>query len=143
MDKKRIDTELVRRGLCKSRHKAQALIMAGEVYIDEVKIIKPSEYISENANIIIRNKNDDFVGRGAYKLDKAIKVFNAGVSGKICIDIGAATGGFTDVLLKNGAKKVYAIDVGYGQFDWKLRNDTRVVLYVCGSCKDWHGPGKV
>lgn len=129
MNKKRIDTELVRRGLCKSRQKAQAMIMAGEVYIDEVKIIKSSECISENANIIIRNKNDDFVGRGAYKLDKAIKVFNADVRGKICMDIGAATGGFTDVLLKNGAKKVYAIDVGYGQFDWKLRNDKRVVLY--------------
>lgn len=129
MIKNRVDVELVRRGLCASRQKAQALVMAGEVYIDEVKVLKSSEQVNETDNLIVRHKNKEFVGRGAYKLDKALKVFDADVKNKACLDIGAATGGFTDVLLKNGAKKVYAVDVGYGQFDWELRNDSRVVLY--------------
>lgn len=128
MKKNRIDLVMVEKNICSSRQKAQALIMSGSVYIDQVKVLKPSEQVDYDDNILVRNTKA-FVGRGAYKLDKAIKVFNVDVNNKVCIDVGAATGGFTDVLLQNGASKVYAIDVGFGQFDWKLRNDDRVVLF--------------
>lgn len=126
--KLRADLALVRQGLAPSREKAQALIMAGQVYQKEVKIIKASEKVDEEAELTLRGHVHPFVGRGALKLDKALKAFQASVEGVTAMDIGAATGGFTDVLLQNGAKHVFAIDVGYGQLDWKIRNDPRVTV---------------
>lgn len=126
--KLRADLLLVRQGLAPSREKAQALIMAGQVYLKEVKILKASEKVDEEAELIVRGHVHPFVGRGALKLDKALKVFQADVTDAVAMDIGAATGGFTDVLLQNGAKHVFAIDVGYGQLDWKIRNDERVTV---------------
>ena len=127
-DKLRADLALVRQGLAPSREKAQALIMAGSVYCKEVKIIKASEKVEEGEELTVRGHVHPFVGRGALKLDKALHVFHADVKGATAMDIGAATGGFTDVLLKNGAAHVYAIDVGYGQLDWSIRNDERVTV---------------
>lgn len=127
-EKLRADVALVRQGLASSRERAQALIMAGQVYKKEVKILKASEKIDEADELIVRGHTHPFVGRGALKLDKALRVFGACVNGMTAMDIGAATGGFTDVLLQNGAKHVYAIDVGYGQLDWKIRNDERVTV---------------
>ena len=127
-DKLRVDLALVRQGLAPSRERAQALIMAGQVYVKEVKVLKASEKVAEDAELIVRGHVHPFVGRGALKLDKALRVFNVDVAGQTAMDIGAATGGFTDVLLQNGAKHVYAIDVGYGQLDWKIRSDERVTV---------------
>lgn len=127
-DKLRVDLALVRQGLAPSRERAQALIMAGQVYLKEVKILKASEKVGETDELTVRGHVHPFVGRGALKLDKALRVFGADVSGVTAMDIGAATGGFTDVLLQNGAAHVYAIDVGYGQLDWKIRNDERVTV---------------
>ncbi len=127
-EKLRADLALVRLGLAPSREKAQALIMAGQVYWKEQKILKASEKIEEGEELTVRGHSHPFVGRGALKLDKALRVFGADVTGAVCMDIGAATGGFTDVLLQNGASHVYAIDVGYGQLDWKIRNDERVTV---------------
>ena len=127
-DKLRVDLAMVRQGLAPSREKAQALIMAGQVYVKEVKVLKGSEKVAEDAELIVRGHQHPFVGRGALKLDKALKVFNVDVTDAVAMDIGAATGGFTDVLLQNGAKHVYAIDVGYGQLDWKIRSDERVTV---------------
>ncbi|MEG0492151.1 MAG: TlyA family RNA methyltransferase [Clostridia bacterium] len=127
-DKLRVDLAMVRQGLAPSRERAQAMIMAGQVYIKEVKVLKPSEKVSEEDDVIVKGHTHPFVGRGALKLDKALRVFHADVNGLTAMDIGAATGGFTDVLLQNGAKNVYAIDVGYGQLDWKIRSDERVTV---------------
>lgn len=127
-DKLRVDLALVRQGLAPSRERAQALIMAGQVYVKEVKVLKPSEKIAEDIELTVRGHVHPFVGRGALKLDKALRVFGVDVTGAVAMDIGAATGGFTDVLLQNGAKHVYAIDVGYGQLDWKIRSDERVTV---------------
>lgn len=127
-DKLRVDLALVRQGLAASREKAQALIMAGQVYRKEVKVLKSSELVEENAELTVRGHAHPFVGRGALKLDKALRVFGVDVKNIVAMDIGAATGGFTDVLLQNGAKHVYAIDVGYGQLDWKIRSDERVTV---------------
>ncbi len=127
-DSERVDTALVRRGLCASREKAQAMIMAGEVYVGERRINKSSEKISAEDLLRVRSSSEKYVSRGAYKMEKAVKVFNADLKDKVVMDIGASTGGFTDVCLRNGAKHVYAIDVGYGQLDWKLRNDPRVTV---------------
>ena len=127
-DKLRVDQALVRQGLASSREKAQALIMAGQVYRREVKVLKPSEKVEEGEALTVRGHAHPFVGRGALKLDKALHVFGADVRDTVAMDIGAATGGFTDVLLQNGARHVYAIDVGYGQLDWKIRNDARVTV---------------
>ncbi|HIR81309.1 MAG TPA: TlyA family RNA methyltransferase [Candidatus Limiplasma merdipullorum] len=127
-DKLRVDQALVRQGLASSREKAQALIMAGQVYRREVKVLKPSEKVEEGEALTVRGHAHPFVGRGALKLDKALRVFGADVRDTVAMDIGAATGGFTDVLLQNGARHVYAIDVGYGQLDWKIRNDARVTV---------------
>ena len=124
----RADVALVSRGLCQSREKAQACIMAGQVYIGERKILKASEIVKPEDELLLRGPAHRWASRGGLKLEKAIASFGADVTGKVCMDIGAATGGFTDVLLQNGAGHVYAIDVGYGQFDWKLRNDERVTL---------------
>lgn len=127
--KQRIDVALVNRGLADSREKAQALIMAGQVYIGEKKVLKASEQVAEDANIVLRGAGEaHFASRGGHKLEKAMTAFEADVKGKVAMDIGAAAGGFTDVLLRHGASHVYAIDVGYGQLDWKLRNDERVTV---------------
>ena len=126
--KQRADVWLVTRGLAESREKAQALIMAGQVYVGEKKVLKSSEQLAEDAPLQVRGEQNAFASRGGHKLEKAITAFGADVTGKAAMDIGAATGGFTDVLLRHGAKHVYAIDVGYGQLDWKLRNDERVTV---------------
>ncbi len=128
-EKCRADVALVTQGLAPSREKAQALIMAGQVYLREVKINKASDKIDKPEEISVRGHVHPFVGRGALKLDKALRVFDIDVTGWVGLDIGAATGGFTDVLLQNGAKHVYAVDVGYGQLDWKIRNDERVTVF--------------
>ncbi len=127
-DKKRADVALVALGLCESREKAQAAIMAGQVYLGERRINKASEPVEEGSQLELRAPAHPWVGRGGLKLEKAIRSFEADLTGKVCMDIGCATGGFTDVCLQNGAAHVYAIDVGYGQFDWKLRQDPRVTL---------------
>ncbi len=127
-EKERADVALVKRGLCESREKAQANIMAGLVYIGQRKVLKASDPVKPEDELILRGKANPFVSRGGWKLEKAIAAFDSSVAGRVCLDIGAAAGGFTDVLLKNGAAHVYAIDVGYGQFDWGLRNDSRVTL---------------
>ncbi len=127
-DKIRVDVAMVQRGLAPSREQAQALIMAGQVYRKEVKILKASEKVGESDDLHVKGSSNPYVGRGALKMDKALRVFQADVTDAVAMDIGAATGGFTDVLLHNGARQVYAIDVGYGQLDWKIRSDPRVVV---------------
>ncbi len=126
--KQRADVLVAAKGLADSREQAQKLIMAGRVYVDEVKVLKAAQPLDEGSNLIVRGDLVPFASRGAHKLDKALHHFEADVEGLVCLDIGAASGGFTDVLLRNGAKKVYAIDVGYGQLDWKLRQDPRVAV---------------
>ncbi len=123
----RLDVELVNRGLVESREKGRALIMAGVVYVDGQKALKAGDKIKEGMNIEIRGGKLRYVSRGGLKLEKSLEVFPLTLDGKVCADIGASTGGFTDCMLQNGASKVYAIDVGYGQLAWKLRNDDRVV----------------
>lgn len=125
--KERLDILLVNKGLVSSREKAKALIMSGIVYVDNQKADKAGSLFDENAIIEIRGETLKYVSRGGLKLDKAVTVFNLKLDGYTCLDIGASTGGFTDVMLQNGAKKVYSVDVGHGQLDWKLRNDERVV----------------
>ncbi|HPJ01218.1 MAG TPA: TlyA family RNA methyltransferase [Candidatus Limiplasma sp.] len=128
-DKTRVDVAMVGQGLAESREKAQALIMSGVVYIKEQKVLKPSEKVSEEDEITVRGlKPHPYVSRGGLKLEKALRSFSLDVSGMTALDIGAATGGFTDVLLQNGAKHVVAVDVGYGQLDLKIRNDERVTV---------------
>ena len=125
---KRADVLLFEKGFADSREKAKRIIMAGSAYVDEVKIEKPGEQIEEEANIIVRKNPINYVSRGGLKLEKAVKDFNVDVENKIAVDIGASTGGFSDYMLQNGLSKVYAIDVGYGQLDYKLREDDRVVV---------------
>ncbi|MGC8941378.1 MAG: TlyA family RNA methyltransferase [Sulfurihydrogenibium sp.] len=124
--KERIDKLLVDRGLVETREKAQALIMAGVVFVDNQKVDKAGTKVSVDSNIEIKEKLP-YVSRGGFKLEKGIKVFNVDVKDKVCLDIGASTGGFTDCLLQNGAKKVYAVDVGKNQLHEKLRKDPRVI----------------
>lgn len=126
-DKERLDVLLVQRNLAPGRDQAKAYIMAGSVYVDGMKEDKAGTKIPVTAQIEVRAASMKYVSRGGYKLEKAMEVFPITLEGKICLDIGASTGGFTDCMLQNGAAKVYAIDVGYGQLDWKLRNDERVV----------------
>lgn len=126
--KQRADQALVVRGLVESRTRAQALIMAGRVYSGETRIDKSGQTIAEDAPLELRGQDHPWVSRGGLKLDHGLSHFGVDPSGLICLDIGASTGGFTDVLLSRGAAKVYAVDVGHGQFAWKLRNDPRVVL---------------
>lgn len=127
MKKERLDALLTARGLFESRAKAQAAIMAGQILVNEQKIDKPGTQVTEDAKIRILGDKLPFVSRGGLKLAKALKIFPISVEGQVVADIGASTGGFTDCALQNGAAKVYAIDVGYGQLAWKLRNDERVV----------------
>ena len=125
--KTRLDVAVFERGLTDSRAKAGALIMAGQVFVNGQKALKSGQNVKEDDQIEVRGEKMPFVSRGGYKLDKAVKAFDLSLQDKICMDIGASTGGFTDCMLQNGAVKVFAIDVGRGQLDWKLRQDERVV----------------
>ena len=126
--KERLDVLLVNRGLAPSREKAKALIMAGLVYVGEQKEDKAGSMFGEDAVIEVRQQNPlRYVSRGGLKLEKAMECFPISLTGKVCMDVGASTGGFTDCMLQNGAVRVYSVDVGHGQLDWKLRNDPRVV----------------
>ena len=126
-EKKRLDCLLFDMGLAESREKAKTLIMMGQVYVDNQKSDKPGTPVSEDAKIEVRGGGLPYVSRGGLKLEKAMHTFDISLKDKICMDIGASTGGFTDCMLQNGAVKVYAIDVGTNQLAWKLRQDERVV----------------
>lgn len=126
-NKERLDALLVNRGLFESRAKAQAAIMAGQVLVNEQKIDKPGTQVKPEVTIRLLGDKLRYVSRGGLKLEKALQIFPISVEGKVVADIGASTGGFTDCALQNGAAKVYAIDVGYGQLAWKLRSDERVI----------------
>ena len=126
--KKRLDVLLTEKGYCDSRSKAQAIIMAGQVYVDGQKADKPGISYEESVDIEVRGESCPYVSRGGLKLEKALRDFGVDPTGFVCSDSGASTGGFTDCLLQQGASKVFAIDVGYGQLDWKIRSDPRVVV---------------
>jgi 23S rRNA (cytidine1920-2'-O)/16S rRNA (cytidine1409-2'-O)-methyltransferase len=119
---------MVSRGLAKSREQANSMLMAGTVFVNHKRIDKPGQQITKDSEIDVKGKIHPWVSRGGIKLEKAILEYNLDCNSVIALDIGASTGGFTDVLLTKGAKKVYAVDVGYGQLDWKLRQDERVIV---------------
>ncbi len=125
--KERLDVLLVKKGLAESREKAKAIIMSGIVYVDNNKEDKAGQTFNEDALIEVRGNTLRYVSRGGLKLEKAMNCFGVTLEGKIAMDVGASTGGFTDCMLQNGAMKVYSVDVGHGQLAWKLRNDERVV----------------
>lgn len=125
--KQRLDVLLVNRGLAASREKAKAIIMSGIVFVDGEREDKAGSTFDEQASVEVRGTTLNYVSRGGLKLEKAMQHFDIALEGKVCMDVGASTGGFTDCMLQNGAVKVYAVDVGHGQLDWKLRNDDRVV----------------
>ena len=127
MKKERLDVLLVKKGLASSREKAKAIIMSGIVFVDGQREDKAGSTFDEKQEIIVKGKTLKYVSRGGLKLEKAMKNFDIVLKDKVCMDVGASTGGFTDCMLQNGAVKVYSVDVGYGQFAWKLRNDPRVV----------------
>ena len=127
MKKQRLDQLLVDKGLAQSRERAKITIMEGSVFVDGQRVDKPGTAVDPEKSVEVRGEQLAWVSRGGKKLEKALKVFPVDPAGCLCIDCGASTGGFTDVLLQNGAKKVYAVDVGYGQLAWKLRTDERVV----------------
>lgn len=127
IEKKRLDCLIFEKGLAESREKAKAMIMMGNVYVDNQKSDKPGTMLPEDVNIELRGETLRYVSRGGLKLEKAMAVFSIQLKDKITMDIGASTGGFTDCMLQNGAKRVYSIDVGYGQLAWKLRTDEKVV----------------
>ncbi|MCZ4279341.1 TlyA family RNA methyltransferase [Kiloniella laminariae] len=124
----RVDQLLVDRGLVESRSRAQARIMAGQVYSDTRRIDKPGQTLPEDAELTLKGEDHPWVSRGGLKLEKGLSTFAIDPTGKVCMDVGASTGGFTDVLLTGGAAKVYAVDVGHGQLAWKIRKDERVVV---------------
>ena len=126
--KERLDVALVTRGLAESREKAQAMILSGAVFLNGQRADKASMAVHEEDALQTRGAPHPYVSRGGLKLEKALRVFSADVRGVTAMDLGASTGGFTDVLLRAGAAHVYAVDVGYGQLDWKLRNDPRVTV---------------
>jgi len=128
VNKQRLDLLLVERNLATSRNQAQALIMEGVVYVNGQKVDKSGTLLKIDSEILVKNSSLKYVSRGGLKLEGALKHFQIDVKGCVALDIGASTGGFTDCLLQNGASKVYALDVGYGQLDWKLRNDDRVIV---------------
>ncbi|WP_416728931.1 TlyA family RNA methyltransferase [Fictibacillus sp. JL2B1089] len=128
MKKERVDVLLVNRGLCETREKAKRSVMAGLVYSGTNRMDKPGEKIEQDAPLQVKGDVIPYVGRGGLKLEKALKIFDFEVKEKIGMDIGASTGGFTDCALQNGASYIYAIDVGYNQLAWKLRNDSRVAV---------------
>ena len=121
--KDRLDVLLVKRNLAAAREKAKAIIMSGNVYVDDQKEDKAGTSFEETAKIEVRGATLRYVSRGGLKLEKAMKNFDVSMEGKVCTDVGSSTGGFTDCMLQNGAVKVFAIDVGHGQLDWKLRQD--------------------
>ncbi|MBE6877606.1 MAG: TlyA family RNA methyltransferase [Ruminococcaceae bacterium] len=125
----RLDQYVFEEGYTESRQRAQALIMAGIVYVNNQKVDKAGYMLKETDKVEVRGKDLKYVSRGGYKLEKAIELYGLELTDRICMDIGASTGGFTDCMLQNGAKKVYAVDVGYGQLAWKLRTDERVVNF--------------
>lgn len=125
--KERLDVLLVKRGLAPSREKAKAVIMSGNVFVDGQREDKAGTTFEENVTVEVKGHVLPYVSRGGLKLEKALQNFDVSVNGKVCTDVGASTGGFTDCMLQNGARKVFAIDVGRGQLDWKLRQDGRVV----------------
>lgn len=125
--KERLDVLLVQKGLAPSREKAKTMIMEGNVFVDNQREDKAGTFFDPSVNIEIHGNTLRYVSRGGLKLEKAMAQFGITLDDKVCMDIGASTGGFTDCMLQNGAKKVYAVDVGYGQFAWKLRQDPRVV----------------
>ena len=127
MKKQRLDQLVFEKGLTDSRERARTSIMAGLVFVNGKKETKPGSFVDPDAEVELRGERLRYVSRGGLKLEKALKVFPIDVKGAVCVDCGASTGGFTDVLLQNGAEKVYAIDVGYGQLAWSLRQDPRVV----------------
>ncbi|MBU0995653.1 MAG: TlyA family RNA methyltransferase [Proteobacteria bacterium] len=127
-EKKRLDAIMVDKGLVQNRSRAQSLIMAGKVYVNNSPLDKPGHRVSENDDIVLKEADFPFVSRGALKLDEALKQTGQKISDLVCLDVGASTGGFTDCLLQRGAKRVYAVDVGYGQLAWKLRQDPKVVV---------------
>ena len=126
-EKQRLDAELVARGIIQSREQAKAAIMAGQVYVNNQKADKAGESVTPDDKIEFRGENLKYVRRGGLKLEKAMELYGFKLDNKICMDVGASTGGFTDCMLQKGATKVYSIDVGYGQLAWKLRQDERVV----------------
>ncbi len=126
--RERLDKMLVERGIVKSRSSARAKILAGEIIVDGFPVKKPASMVREDCSITLTGKDEEWASRGAYKLLRALDSFVVSVKGRRCVDIGASTGGFTDVMLQKGAEKVYAVDVGYGQLAWKLRKDPRVVV---------------
>ncbi|MBC2715609.1 MAG: TlyA family RNA methyltransferase [Desulfobacteraceae bacterium] len=126
--KKRLDVLVFDKGLANSRQRASALIMAGSILVNNQPVDKPGSMVSVDAEIMNKGSDIPFVSRGGFKIEKAIESLNLDVTGMLCLDVGASTGGFTDCLLQHGASRVYAIDVGYGQLDWKLRQDPRVVV---------------
>ncbi len=128
MPKIRVDVLLVDRGLVESRSRAQALIMAGAVYTGTERISKAGQTIADDAPLEVKGRDHPWVSRGGLKLDHALKQFDVDLAGKVVLDVGASTGGFTDVALRHGASKVYAVDVGHGQLAWSLRQDPRVVV---------------
>jgi 23S rRNA (cytidine1920-2'-O)/16S rRNA (cytidine1409-2'-O)-methyltransferase len=127
MKKERLDKLLVLRGMVSSRERAQALIMEGKVLVTGTRVDKAAALVSTECALLLKGRDLPYVSRGGLKLEKALKVFGVDAEGKTCMDVGASTGGFTDCLLKKGAKKVYAVDVGYGQLAWSLKQDPRVV----------------
>ena len=126
-EKQRLDTYLVENNIAPTREKAKALIMSGQIYIDDQKADKAGTIVKDGQKVELRGKGLKYVSRGGLKLEKAIKEFDISLKDKVCMDIGASTGGFTDCMLQNGAAKVYSVDVGYGQLAWSLRTDERVV----------------
>jgi 23S rRNA (cytidine1920-2'-O)/16S rRNA (cytidine1409-2'-O)-methyltransferase len=127
--RERLDKIIVDRGMVKSRDRAKALIMAGNVTVDGRQVTKAGLLVSPDADVVLKERDIPFVSRGGLKLAAALEIFGLDPSGKTVMDIGCSTGGFTDCLLKRGAGKIYAIDVGYGQLDWSLRQDPRVILH--------------
>ena len=125
--KERLDVMLVKRNLAESREKAKAVIMSGNVFVDGQREDKAGSTFASDVHIEVKGHALPYVSRGGFKLEKALETFDVDVKGKVCTDVGSSTGGFTDCMLQNGAAKVFAIDVGRGQLDWKLRNDPRVI----------------
>src|SRR5215510_3799868 len=125
----RADQALVDRGLAESRTRAQALILAGKVFSGEQRVAKPGEPLAPDAPLEVRGQDHPWVSRGGLKLDHALRHFGLSPAGRICLDVGASTGGFSDVLLAHGATRVHAVDVGHGQLAWKLRSDPRIVVH--------------
>ena len=128
MSKKRLDLVLVEKGLTQSRQRARALIMSGSVLVNRQKVDKPGALVTESEDIVIKGQDHPYVSRGGLKLEEALSLLKVPVKGLVCLDVGASTGGFTDCLLQHEAKRVFSVDVGYGQLAWILRKDSRVTV---------------